>query len=231
MVIGQSAVNHLSQANMCQCADAAMKRLTIVTYAIIFDCEFVVREGAQQRFWCGPLDPDPVIAQIGAVKVSLEKNFPILDTFKRYVTPKTREGKDYNIDPFFTRLTGITAADISENGIALSKAISQLGDFAGEANLWSWGKDELNMMAISCYIEGIEPEIPATRFGNACQLLLEAGMLIEDLYKTRSSGLADYFGVKHPPLKGHDALDDALSISYAIQHLLRTGKLSAKHFG
>lgn len=33
--------------------------------AIIFDCEFLVIPGASQNFWCGPFDPDPVIAQIG----------------------------------------------------------------------------------------------------------------------------------------------------------------------
>jgi len=39
--------------------------------AIIYDCEFLVSDGAQQRFWCGPTDPDPVIAQIGAVRLDL----------------------------------------------------------------------------------------------------------------------------------------------------------------
>ena len=86
-------------------------------------------------------------------------------------------------------------------------------------------------MAISCYIEGIKPKILATKFGNACKLLLDAGMPFEDLKTTHSSGLADYFGVLHPPLRRHDTLDDALSISYTIQHLLKAGKLSAKHFG
>ena len=36
--------------------------------AIIFDCEFLAIEGSPQRFWCGPFDPDPVVAQIGAVR-------------------------------------------------------------------------------------------------------------------------------------------------------------------
>nr|WP_275078093.1 hypothetical protein [Pseudovibrio sp. W64] len=37
--------------------------------AVVFDCEFLTSEGAQRRFWCAPFDPDPVIAQIGAVKL------------------------------------------------------------------------------------------------------------------------------------------------------------------
>ena len=39
--------------------------------AIIFDCEFLCLEGSQRRFWCAAHDPDPVIAEIGAVKLGL----------------------------------------------------------------------------------------------------------------------------------------------------------------
>ena len=34
--------------------------------AVIFDCEFLCLEGSQRRFWCAAIDPDPVIAQVGA---------------------------------------------------------------------------------------------------------------------------------------------------------------------
>ena len=86
------------------------------------------------------------------------------------------------------------------------------------------------MMAISCYVAGILVTITASRFDNACKLLLAAGMPLEDLANTRSSGLAEYYGVEHPPLRAHDGLDDALSIAYVLQHLLSNGKLSRKHF-
>jgi len=39
--------------------------------AIVFDCEFLCIQGSQSRFWCAAHDPDPVIAQIGAVKLGL----------------------------------------------------------------------------------------------------------------------------------------------------------------
>ncbi|EFG37671.1 conserved hypothetical protein [Brucella sp. NVSL 07-0026] len=58
--------------------------------AIIFDCEFLCIKGSQSRFWCAAIDPDPVIAQIGAVKIGLENELPILETFKAYVTPHAR---------------------------------------------------------------------------------------------------------------------------------------------
>ncbi len=86
------------------------------------------------------------------------------------------------------------------------------------------------MVAISCYVAGVQPSIPAHRFDNAVKLLIAAGMPIEDIGKTRSNTLADYYGVQHSPLQGHDALGDALSVAYALQHLLRTDKLHLEAF-
>lgn len=55
-------------------------------------------------------------------------------------------------------------------------------------------------------------------------------MPIEDLARTPSNKLADYYGVQHPPLQGHDALDDALSVTYTLQHLMKAGKLRPDAF-
>ena len=198
--------------------------------AIVFDCEFVCIEGSQSRLWCGAIDPDPVVAQIGAVKLGLEGDFLILDTQKTYVWPIDRFGKKYPIDSYFTNLTGITEDTIDAQGIALHDALTVLDGFSDGARFWSWGKDEMNMVAISCYVAGIQPSISAQRFDNAAKLLVAAGMPIEDLAKTPSSRLADYYHIEHPALRAHDALDDALSISYTLQHLLRAGKLRPQAF-
>ena len=199
--------------------------------AIVFDCEFLCVQGSQSRFWCAAHDPDPVIAQIGAVKLGLEGDFPILDTYSAYVQPVDRFGERFAIDPFFTRLTGITEETIQAKGVALPEALAGIDGFSGGARFWSWGKDELNMVAISCYVAGIQPPIPAHRFDNAVKLVLTAGMPVEDIAKTPSNRLADYYGVSHPPLRGHDALDDALSLAYALQYLLQSGKLLPSNFG
>lgn len=198
--------------------------------AILFDCEFLCLEGSQRRFWCAADDPDPVIAQIGAVKLGLEDDFPILDTFMVYVVPFNRHGDRYALDPFFTKLTGITEDNIDTEGVSLSEALARVDSFSMGARFWSWGKDELNMVAISCYVAGVELTIPATRFDNAVKLLLAAGMPVEDLARTPSNKLADYYGVDHPPLKGHDARDDALSLAYTLQHLLNEEKLQPNVF-
>jgi len=198
--------------------------------AIIFDCEFLCLEGSQRRFWCAAHDPDPVIAQIGAVKLGLEGEFPILGTYKSYVRPVDRFGKRYPLDPYFTHLTGITEEDIDAHGVALEDALSGVDSFSGGARFWSWGKDEMNMVAISCYVAGIQPSIPARRFDNAVKLLIAAGMPIENLAKTPSNKLADYYNVDHPALQAHDGLDDALSLSYTLQHLMKIRKLQPEVF-
>lgn len=198
--------------------------------AIIFDCEFVCLEGSQRRYWCAAHDPDPVIAQIGAVKLGLEGDFPILGTHMDYVVPLDRQGNRYVLDAFFTNLTGITNDLIEEKGVSLADALGRVDAFSNGARFWSWGKDELNMVAISAYIAGIEPIIPAPRFDNAVKLLLAAGMPVEDVARTPSNKLADYYAVDHPPLKGHDARDDALSIAYTLQHLLSKGQLKSDAF-
>ncbi len=198
--------------------------------ALIFDCEFLTAEGSPSRFWCGPYDPDPVVAQIGLVKIGLADDFPVLDSLRIYVTPRNRHGDRFALDPFFTRLTGITENDIEQSGVSLEQALEDAKHFAAGEKLWSWGKDEFNMVAISCYVEGIAPPIPAQQFGNACQLLLTAGMSYEVIKKTPSNRLAAYFGLEHPPLRGHDALDDALSVAYVLQHLLRQKSLEPSDF-
>lgn len=198
--------------------------------AIVFDCEFLCREGSQRRFWCAADDPDPVIAQIGAVKLGLEGDFPLIDTFNAYVRPIDRFGRRYAVDPFFTKLTGITEDQIDAEGVPLQDALFNFDAFSDGARCWSWGKDELNMMAISCYVAGIEPPVPAHRFDNAVKLLLAGGMPAEDLAKTRSNQLADYYGVEHPALRAHDGLGDALSVAYTLQYLLRSGKLPLDAF-
>lgn len=194
-------------------------------HTLVFDCEFLTAEGSPSRFWCGPHDPDPVVAQIGVAKIGLEGDFPLLDTLRLYVVPRDRHGKRFTLDPFFTKLTGIAEETIEQKGVSLKEALERTKDFASGARLWSWGKDEFNMVAISCYVEGLMPPIPATQFGNACALLLKAGMPYEDIKKTRSNRLADYFNIEHPPLQGHDALDDALSVAYVLQALIQQEKL------
>ena len=160
------------------------------------------------------------------MKIGLSAPFPVVDTLRCYVVPKDRDGARKPLDPLFTKLTGITEEDIDNEGMDLAQALDRTQQFAAGEKLWSWGKDEFNLIAISCYVEGIAPPIPVSQFGNACNLLLKAGMPYADLQKARSNTLSQYYQIEHPPLRGHDALDDALSVAYVLQHLLQQGALT-----
>jgi len=109
--------------------------------ALIFDCEFLTTEGSPSRLWSGPNDPDPVVAQIGMVKLGLGESFPILITMRTYVVPFDRNGKRIPLDPIFTRLTGITENNIDADGVSQVEALAAIDALSGGAKFWSWGKD------------------------------------------------------------------------------------------
>lgn len=198
--------------------------------AVLFDTEFMTVEGALGRGWFGPGDPDPVAVQIGAVRLSLSGEVAVGETVRLHVLPRGRDGAPVAVDPYLTALTGITAETVAAEGRPLAEALDALARFADGAPLWSWGKDELYLIAVSCFVAGIAPPLPASRFGNVRALMLKAGMPAEDVARTGSGGLAGYFGVAEAPLVRHDALDDALSLAWAARHLLRTGRLAPGDF-
>lgn len=202
----------------------------MTAHAIIYDCEYLVSEGAYQRFWCGPDDPDPIVVQIGAVRLELTGDFALGAELDIVVTPVDRHGVAYAIPDLFVELTAITPARIAAEGVSLGAAIARLDAFADGARLWSWGKDELNLMAISCWVAGIAPTIPPARFENVCKLCLKAGMPDADLKRTRSSDLARYFGIETDAAQAHDGLADARSVALALQRLLRDGRLTPEDF-
>ena len=193
--------------------------------AVIYDCEFLAVEGSPRRFWCGPQDPDPSVVQVGAVRLDLEPPFSIAETLRRYVRPVDRAGRPVAIDPHLARLTGITNDVVRAEGVPLAEALGAFEAFAGGATCWSWGRDDINLMAISCYVEGIAPPMPATRFGNLCVPFIDTVMTDEEMRSTRSNELPAHFGVDVPELRAHDALDDALALAHVVRHLLAEGRL------
>ncbi|WP_415922076.1 exonuclease [Tateyamaria sp. SN6-1] len=197
--------------------------------AIIYDCEFATAPGAPQRFWCGPEDPDPIVFQIGAVRISLDAPYAATDLFEVLIKPYDRFGEPMMLDPLNARLTGVTAERLDTEGVPLATALDRLSAFAGSDPLWAWGKDEFNMMAISCYVASIAPPIAAPRFGNAPALFLKAGIPLDVIHGLRSNTMLEHFGLSLPDARGHDALGDARMVAEALRHLMDTGQLDPAH--
>lgn len=202
----------------------------MVAFATIFDCEFLVTETARHRFWCGPTDPDPIVVQIGALRLDLSPPFEITGGTRIYIEPLDRSGQRIPLDPFFTRLTGITEQDLDAQATSLADALAKLETLSGGGRLWSWGKDELNLLAISCFVAGMPPPLPVQRFGNACSLMLRAGMPLDQIHVTSSTALATAVGLEPSGAPGHDGLSDATSVARGLQHMLRSERLSASDF-
>ncbi len=198
--------------------------------AIIFDTEYLTDAGALGRLWFGPNDPDPVLVQIGAVALSLEGDFEVVDRYEAVVVPMDRFGRQSAVTPYFDKLTGVTNQRIADEGVPLQAGVNGLRDFAGVSPLWSWGKDELYALGVSCYLAGITPPIPASRFGNVRELVLRGGMPASDMERLSSNELAAYYGLHNKDARAHDAVDDALSIAVALRHLLKSGLLIPQDF-
>ncbi|CAB9502055.1 Exonuclease [Seminavis robusta] len=194
--------------------------------AIIYDCEFLTAQGALKNSWWGLEDPDPLVVQIGAVKIGLDdKALPIQDTWQRFIKPVDRHNQQVPLDPYFVDLTGITQQQVDEQGVSLEDALNEMAGFVGNDMCWAWGKDEFYACAVSCYAVGITPPIPMNQFDNARKILALAGMPREDLVTTNSGKLASYFGVADP-IREHNAIDDAKSITRALQHLSQENRLN-----
>ena len=197
-------------------------------YVTVFDCEHLTNETSPRRFWCGPDDPDPLLVQIGAVRLSLEPPFALGETFDCIARPVGRDGP---VAPstFFTRLTGIDAERIAREGVALTEALRRFGAFVGSAPIYSWGKDEITSIAPACFVAGVVCPIPVARFGNAAALLLKAGVPLETVHGLRSNTLPAHFGLEPEP-KGHDGVADARGVARVLSHLLSEGRLAAADF-
>ena len=193
--------------------------------AIIYDCEWATAPGAPQRFWCGPEDPDPIVFQIGAVRLSLEAPFHTLERFEVLILPRNRQGALLDLHPLNATLTGVTPDRLVREGVSLDAGLRRFAAFAGDDHLWAWGKDEFHMVAISCYVAGLAPPLPATRFGNAPTLFLAAGVPLEDIHGLRGNTMLDHFDLSLPDARGHDALGDARMVAEVLRHLMQSGQL------
>lgn len=67
---------------------------------------------------------------IGAVKVDIGGDFSVVDTLRLFVKPMDRFNQQIELDPFLSKLTGISQNDINASGLDLSAALEKLDQFS-----------------------------------------------------------------------------------------------------
>ncbi len=195
-------------------------------HVILFDAEWLATADCMSRMWFGADDPDPIVVQIGAVRLALTGDYDIDDTIDILLQPRDRHGNQVTLDHWFEEFTGLSDARLATDGVPLAEGLQHFADFAGNAPIYAWGKDELMVMGNSAYLAGLPAPIPATQFGHAGHLLIKAGYPVDTINTIRSHNIGNFFDLPKRGGQAHDGLDDAIEVARAIQHLLRCGKLT-----
>lgn len=201
--------------------------------AVIYDTEFLTDTKALSRIWSGPDDPDPLLVQIGALRIGLRDDLPIKDEMNAIVIPRGRNGEAVQPTDFFTELTGICADRITEEGMEYEAAIQKLAAFgAPDCRFWSWGRDDYFAVAISGFIAGVSSPISAHRFGNLRTLFWENGITDAEELGLSSNQIGAHYGAPLPAKdrRAHDALDDAHSLVAGMRALMKAGRLPLSAF-
>jgi len=149
------------------------------------------------------------VIEIGAVKLSEE--FEIVDDFKLYIKPKYYT----KIKREITKLTGITAQDLS-HGVSFPLAFYQFQLWCGEdALLFTWGNDDIRMLKNNLLFHGLQEE----SYPKAYDLQLMFAFL--EMGNTAQQSLhaaVEHFGIPED-LPAHDALNDAYYTARIAQKL------------
>jgi len=174
-------------------------------YAIVFDLEFTAWEGSMAERWSRPGEKREVV-QIGAVKLRTG-DLKIVDSFEILVRPRVNPV----LSDYFTRLTGITNDAIEARAVDFAVAYSAFLEFAGDAHLWAFGRDDL-VLKENIRLYGWQRDFAVPPYHNVIPWFAEQGI---DLTGKHASDVAEAAGV---PFEGrkHDALADARGVAAGI---------------
>lgn len=193
---------------------------------IIYDTEYWTDEGVMARNWAGLNDHPPLLMQIGALKVSVEKGLPVREEFTLLVKPKDAFGNNVLVTPYFTKLTNITAEQVEKGGVLMDEAMTRFYEFTGERLMYSYGGDMRDCIVPSCFIQSVSCPFSARQERDVRHVLHRAGMSEEEMRQNTSGTLAAHFGIDIPGHWTHDALCDAGSILVTLRHLIEKGRLN-----
>jgi len=178
---------------------------------VVFDLEITAWEGSLARSWSGP-DEFMEVVQIGAVKIDAAMPMAELASFEVLVKPR----KNPVLSDYFTKLTGISNADLMSDGIPFEEALNRFAEFIGDAGLVvSNGSDWCDLVQNADWAAMAWP-FRDDLFANIRPRLAEVLGLPENL--TVSSTLPQQLG--HMAMPGaHTGLGDSRAIALAVRDL------------
>lgn len=184
---------------------------------VVFDLEITAWEGSLARSWSGP-DEFMEVVQIGAVKIDAAMPMVELASFEVLVKPR----KNPVLSDYFTKLTGISNADLMSDGIPFGEALNRFAEFIGDAGLVvSNGSDWCDLVQNADWA-GMAWPFKDDLFANIRPRLAEVLGLPETL--TVSSTLPQQLG--HMAMPGaHTGLGDSRAIALAVRDLRAQGRL------
>ena len=187
---------------------------------VLYDTEYTTWEGAQERKWSGPNEFKELV-QIGAIHFNT-KTLKETDSLLLYLRPV----KNPILSDYFTKLTHITQEDIETRGTTFGDAVDTFARWIGKTPCYAYGRDK-EVFDIDYVLYGMENPLSNTQFFDIREIFKSAGI---DTKKFMSSTIIEAFG-KANPSRGHDALNDARGIAYALTELMHGTQIlsSAKH--
>lgn len=193
---------------------------------IIYDTEYWTDEGVMQRGWMGLEDHPPVLIQIGAYKVKADDDLTIVDEFIHYCKPVDENGDDLPVTPYFTNLTNITLETVEKEGLTAEEILNKFKDFAGNSNIYSYGRDDYVSLLMSSYVNGFKMPIGIKQFNDIRRLLAKKGLCKDVVLGNTSGSLHKHFNISLDGHHVHDARDDALSILVSLREMLKSEEYS-----
>ena len=181
-------------------------------HVVIFDLEFTAWEGSMASRWTRQGEHTEVV-QIGAVKLDAE-TLREVDCFEMLVRPRVNPV----LSDYLTALTNISNDDLAYRGVDFVVAYRAFLDFAGEAESFAHGRDDLILLG-NLKLYGWDKALPLLRYSNAVHWFAEQGI---DLKGKRACDVAEAAGAVFEGHK-HDALADARGVAAGFRVLIEKG--------
>lgn len=181
-------------------------------YAIVMDLEFTAWEGSLAAKWSRPGEQKEVV-QIGAVKLRAD-DLETVDVFEILVRPRLNP----ILSDYLVGLTGISNEDIARRGVDFITAYCAFLDFAGDAPLWAFGRDDL-VLKENLKLYGWERALAMPSYHNVIPWFAAHGI---DLKGVHASDVAEAAGASFDGRK-HDALADARGVAAGIVRCVADG--------